>query len=97
MRWILEKEKAAGGFILASQLSSAHANARFKTFFERSTYTAGRAGNLLFIKGLPTSRFKDKRRYAVAIVTAGGIPAWLRAQAGFSFEKGIIGAFRQLA
>lgn len=78
MTWILKKAKEADGFVMASQLSSAHACARFKTFFERATYTAGRSTNFLFIKGLPKSRFTDKKRYAVTIVTAGGIPSQLK-------------------
>jgi multimeric flavodoxin WrbA len=78
MRWILERAREADGFILASQLSSAHANARFKTFFERCAYTAGRSSRILFLHGLPRSRFTDKQRYSVALVTAGGIPSWLK-------------------
>jgi len=78
MRWILEKAKAADGFVMATQLSSGHANARFKTFVERATYTAGRDSTVLFVKGFPRSRFTDKRRYAITLATAGGMPSWLR-------------------
>jgi multimeric flavodoxin WrbA len=78
MKLLLQKAKEADGFVFASQVSSGHANARFKTFIERSTYTAGRAGRLLFLKGVPETRFTDRPRFAVTVVTAGGIPTWLR-------------------
>lgn len=78
MTWILKKAKEADGFVMASQLSSAQVSARFKNFFERATYTAGRSTSVLFIKGIPSSRFTDKNRYAVTLVTAGGIPSQLR-------------------
>lgn len=79
MKWILPKLKAADGFIIATQVSSGHANAIFKTFFERCAYTAGSSkGKLLWIKGLPVPRFIDRRRFAVTIAAAGGMPAWLR-------------------
>jgi multimeric flavodoxin WrbA len=78
MKLILQKAKEADGFVFASQVSSGHANARFKTFIERSTYTAGRAGRLLFLKGVPETRLTDRPRFAVTVVTTGGIPSWLR-------------------
>mgnify|MGYP001489666792 CR=1 FL=1 len=78
MKQLLQKARDADGFVFASQVSSGHANALFKTFGERSTYTAGRAGRLLFLKGVPETRFTDKRRFAVTLVSAGAIPAWLR-------------------
>lgn len=78
MRQLLQKARDADGFVLASQVSSGHVNARFKTFIERSAYTAGRSGRLLFLKGVPESRFTDKQRFAVTLVTAGAIPSWLR-------------------
>ena len=78
MKSILERIRAADGFIMATPLSSAHANARFKTFFERCTYTAGRPARMLWIYGLPRSRFTDKDRYAVTIVSAGNMPNWLK-------------------
>jgi multimeric flavodoxin WrbA len=78
MQAILEKIRAADGFVMATPLSSAHANACFKTFFERCTYTAGRPGRMLWIYGLPRSRFTDKKRYAVTIVTAGNMPNWMK-------------------
>jgi multimeric flavodoxin WrbA len=78
MKQILQKSKEADGFVFASQVSSGHANARFKTFVERSTYTAGRAGKLLFLKGVPKTRLTDRPRFAVTLVTAGSIPSWLR-------------------
>lgn len=79
MTWILEKLKEADGYVMVSQVSSGHLNARFKTFIERCCYTAGRAGSMLGIQGVPESRFTDKRRYTVTIVSAGSIPSWLRA------------------
>jgi len=76
---ILEKAREADGFILSSPLSSAQANALFKTFFERCCYTAGRPVKFLgFLDGLPVTRLTDKQRYSVTVVTAGGMPAWLR-------------------
>jgi multimeric flavodoxin WrbA len=78
MQSILEKIRAADGFVMATPLSSAHANACFKTFFERCTYTAGRPEKMLWIYGLPRSRFTDKRRYAVTIVSAGNMPNWIK-------------------
>ncbi len=79
MRWILPTLKAADGYIMASQVSSGHANAVFKTFFERTIYTAGSSrGRLAGLKGIPTTRFTDRRRFAVTLVTAGTMPAWLR-------------------
>ena len=79
MKWILEKLKEADGYVMVSPVSSGHLNARFKTFFERCCYTAGRAGRMLGIEGPPETRFTDKRRYTVTIVSAGCIPTWLRA------------------
>jgi multimeric flavodoxin WrbA len=78
MKQILEKAKEADGFVFASQVSSGHASARFKTFVERSTYTAGVAGRSLFLQGVPETRLTDKKRFAVTVVTAGAIPSWLR-------------------
>lgn len=79
MASILEKLKEADGYIMVSPVSSGHANALFKTFFERCCYTAGRPGRILWIKGPPESRWTDKQRYAVTVVTAGTMPTWLRA------------------
>lgn len=78
MQSILPKIKEADGFILVSPVSSGHANARFKTFIERCVYTAGRPGRLLWMTGPPEPRCTNKKRYAVTIVSAGVIPAWLR-------------------
>lgn len=79
MAWILPTLKAADGYIMATQVSSGHANAIFKTFFERCMYTAGSSrGRILWLKGIPTSRFTDRRRFAVTLATAGTIPGWLR-------------------
>jgi hypothetical protein len=79
MQWILPKLKAADGYVMATQVSSGHANAIFKTFFERCAYTAGSSkGKILWMKGIPVSRFTDRRRFAVTIATAGTIPTWLR-------------------
>lgn len=79
MAWVLEKLREADAYIIATPVSSGHANAIFKTFFERCAYTAGSSkGKLLWLKGIPTSRFTDKQRYAVTIATAGTIPAYLR-------------------
>lgn len=77
MRVILGKLKEADGFIMASPVSSGHANAQFKTFIERCCYTAGRPGRLLWLKGPPEPRFTDKERLTVIIVSAGSIPTWL--------------------
>lgn len=78
MNWILPKLKQADGYIMGTQLSSSHANAIMKTFIERCKYTAGSSkGKFLWLKGIPTSRFTDRERFAVAIVTAGIIPSWL--------------------
>ena len=79
MKWILEKLKKADGYVMVSQVSSGHLNARFKTFVERCCYTAGRAGRMLGIEGIPETRFTDKHRFTVTIVSAGSIPSWLRA------------------
>lgn len=79
MKWILSKLAAADGFIMATQVSSGHANAIFKTFSERCTYTAGSSkGKILWMKGIPITRFTDRRRFAVTLATAGTIPTWLR-------------------
>lgn len=79
MAWILNALKDADGYVMATQVSSGHANAVFKTFFERCAYTAGSSrGRILWLKGIPVSRFTDRRRYAVTLATAGTIPAWLR-------------------
>lgn len=78
MNWILPKLKQADGFILGTQLSSSHANAIMKTFIERCVFTAGSSkGKFLWFKGIPTSRFTDKQRFAVTIVTAGKLPNWM--------------------
>jgi multimeric flavodoxin WrbA len=79
MRSILEKLKEADGYVMASPVSSGHANALFKTFFERCCYTAGRPGKLLWLKGPPEPRFTDKQRFTVTIVSSGSIPTWLKA------------------
>lgn len=76
---ILARARDADGFILASPLSSGQVNALFKTFFERCCYTAGKPARILFLDGLPVTRFTDKQRHAMTIVTAGGMPSWLRA------------------
>lgn len=79
MRWILPKLQAADGYIIATQVSSGHANAIFKTFFERCMYTAGSSkGKVLWLKGIPTPRFTDRQRFSVTIAAAGTIPTWLR-------------------
>jgi len=79
MRWILPALKAADGYILATQVSSGHGNAIFKTFMERCVYTAGSPkGKFLWLKGIPVSRFTDRKRFAVTIATAGGVPSWMR-------------------
>ena len=79
MKWILPKLKDADGYIIATQVSSGHANAIFKTFFERCAYTAGSSkGHILWLKGIPVPRFTDRQRFAVTIAAAGTIPAWLR-------------------
>lgn len=79
MQWILPALKAADGYILATQVSSGQGNAIFKTFMERCAYTAGSSnGTFLWLKGIPVSRFTDRRRFAVTIATAGAVPSWLR-------------------
>lgn len=79
MQWILPALREADGYILGTQVSSGHANAIMKTFIERCAYTAGSSkGKLLWLKGLPTSRFTDRRRCAVTLATAGTVPSWLR-------------------
>lgn len=72
MSRLLEKLREADGYVMASPVSSGHANALFKTFFERCCYTAGRSSRLLWMDGLP------KTRFTVTIVSASAIPAWLR-------------------
>lgn len=80
MEMILGKIKEADGFILASPMSSGHANAYMKTFIERCTWTLGRpTGRALWIKGCPEARLTDKQRYAVTVTTTGTVPAWSRA------------------
>jgi len=79
MKLILPKLRAADGYIIATQVSSGHANAIFKTFMERCAYTAGSSkGKVLWMKGIPVTRFVDRQRFAVTLATAGTIPAWLR-------------------
>jgi multimeric flavodoxin WrbA len=79
MKWILPKLKEADGYIIATQVSSGHGNAIFKTFFERCAYTAGSSrGKILWMKGVPVSRFTDRQRFAVTLATAGTIPTRLR-------------------
>ncbi|MHB8895868.1 MAG: flavodoxin family protein [Candidatus Geothermincolia bacterium] len=79
MKWILPKLKEADGYIIATQVSSGQGNAIFKTFFERCAYTAGCSkGKILWMKGVPISRFTGRPRLAVTIASAGTIPHWLR-------------------
>ncbi len=77
MGGILKQIDEADGFILSCPMSGGHQNAIMKVFEERCTYTLGRpARRILWIKGIPESRIKDKKRYAVVITTAGSVPAW---------------------
>ncbi|MBU4194502.1 MAG: flavodoxin family protein [Actinobacteria bacterium] len=77
MGMILEKVREADGFILASPMSSGHANAYMKTFIERCVWTLGRpTGRALWIKRCPETRLTDKQRYAVTVTTTGAVPAW---------------------
>ena len=77
MGTILEKVREADGFVLASPMSSGHANAYMKTFIERCTWTIGRpTARALWIKGCPETRLTDKQRYAVTVTTTGVVPAW---------------------
>jgi multimeric flavodoxin WrbA len=79
MGWILPKLREADGYIMATQVSSGHANSIFKTFSERCVFTAGSStGKVLWMKGVPETRFTDRKRYAVTIAAAGAIPTWLR-------------------
>jgi len=79
MGMILERIKEADGFVLASPMSSGHANAYMKTFIERCTWTLGRpTGRHLWIKGCPEPRLTDKKRYAVAVTTTGTSSAWTK-------------------
>ncbi|MBU4173709.1 MAG: flavodoxin family protein [Actinobacteria bacterium] len=74
---ILEKARESDGLVLASPMSSGHANAYMKTFIERCTWTLGRpTGRALWIKGCPEPRITDKQRYAVTVTTTGAVPAW---------------------
>lgn len=78
MQEILPKLKEATGFIMGTQLSNTHVNAIMKTFIERCQFTAGCSkGKFLWFEGIPISRFTDKDRFAVTIVTAGMIPGWM--------------------
>jgi multimeric flavodoxin WrbA len=80
MEEILKQIDEADGFILSCPMSSGHENAIMKIFEERCTYTLGRPSRrILWIKGIPESRIKDKKRYAVVITTTGSVPAWSRA------------------
>jgi multimeric flavodoxin WrbA len=79
MDGILKQIDEADGFILSCPMSSGHENAIMKVFEERCTYTLGRpARRILWVKGIPESRIKDKKRYAVVITTAGSVPTWSR-------------------
>lgn len=79
MQTILPKLRAADGYVMATQVSSGHANAIFKTFMERCSYTAGSSkGKVLWLKGVPVTRFTDRQRYLITIAAAGTVPAWLR-------------------
>jgi len=77
MRGLLERLRRADGYIFATPVSAGHANARFKTFAERCCYTAGRCGRFLWMVGPPESRFTDKQRFAVTLVTSGVVPPWM--------------------
>jgi multimeric flavodoxin WrbA len=89
MTEILQKIKEADGFIMASPLSSAHANAVMKMFIERSTWPLWRVKEGILGKiSYPETRLDDKRRYAVTVTTAGAIPGLL----GFIFN----GAAREM-
>jgi putative NADPH-quinone reductase len=89
MTEILQEIKEADGFIMASPLSSAHANAIMKMFIERSTWPLWRVREGLLGKiPMPEARLDDKQRYTVKVTTAGAIPAWL----GFIFN----GAAREM-
>jgi multimeric flavodoxin WrbA len=89
MTAILQKIKEADGFIMASPLSSAHANAIMKMFIERSTWPLWRVREgILGRISMPEARLADKQRYTVTVTTAGAIPAWL----GFIFN----GAAREM-
>ena len=64
MGGILKQIDEADGFILSCPMSGGHQNAIMKVFEERCTYTLGRpARRILWIKGIPESRIKDKKRY----------------------------------
>ena len=89
MTEILLKIKEADGFIMASPLSSAHANAVMKMFIERSTWPLWRVREGILGKvSFPEARLDDKQRYTVTVTTAGAIPAML----GFIFN----GAAREM-
>lgn len=103
MQWILPVLRAAEGYILGTEVSSGHVNAIMKTFIERCVFTAGSAtGRTLWFHDTPTSRFTDRTRFAITIVTAGTIPAWprvvcdtttrqLKEMADLSFYADVIG------
>lgn len=79
MKWILPRLRAADGYIMASPVSSGHGNAIYKTFFERCAYTAGSSeGKILWLKGCPVSRWTDRQRFTVTLVSAGTMPTWMR-------------------
>ena len=83
MTEILLEIKEADGFIMASPLSSAHANAIMKMFIERSTWPLWRVREGILGKiSFPETRLDDKQRYTVTVTTAGAIPAL----PGFAFN-----------
>jgi multimeric flavodoxin WrbA len=80
MTMLLEKVKEADGIILASPVHNGFVTGLMTVFFERAIWRLCRpTGELLGLKGCPEPRLTDKARALATIVSAGMVPAELRA------------------
>ena len=67
---------AADAFIIGTPINMGHETAILKTFIERCCYVFARPGTFP-MKGVPTPR-SQRRKKAVAILSTGVVPPWLR-------------------
>ena len=67
---------AADAFIIGTPVNMGRETAILKTFVERCCYPLSKPGNFP-IKGVPIPRSRRKKK-AVAIVSSGAVPPWLR-------------------
>jgi multimeric flavodoxin WrbA len=80
MAGVLRKIAEADGYILACPTSGGHASVLMRTLIERTAWTLGSpTRRVLWVRGCPDSRIRDKQRFAVVLTTAGLVPTWSRA------------------